>query len=113
MRKFGKLNLLKMNEPKFEELGEIPWEPHSPGYFVRKDILNEKKMSQGELAKRLGVSRRSINELVMNRRGISTEMAVRLSKFTRQSPEFWLKLQMRYDLWEIGQTNLQISIEPI
>lgn len=55
-------------------------------------------MSQQALADRLKVSRKTVNELVVGKRGITADMALRLSLLTGQSPEYWMKLQMQFDL---------------
>ena len=72
--------------------------PTHPGIFVREDILEEFGLSQEMLAQRLGVSRRSINQLVNGRRSITADMALRLGQFTRTSPQLWLNLQAAVDL---------------
>lgn len=55
-------------------------------------------ISQAELAQAIGVSRRRINELIVGKRSISTDTAIRLSRYFRTDPEFWLSLQMRWDI---------------
>ena len=57
-------------------------------------------LTVASLAKRLGVSRQSVNEVVRERRAVSTEMAMRLSRLFRTSAEYWLNLQRNVDLWE-------------
>jgi addiction module HigA family antidote len=56
-----------------------------------------------ELAKELGVSRQSVNELVRERRAVSPEMALRLSRFFGNSAEFWLNGQREVDLWDAAR----------
>ena len=55
-------------------------------------------ISQAELAQAIGVSRRRINELIVGKRSISTDTAIRLSRYFHTDPEFWLSLQMRWDI---------------
>lgn len=52
------------------------------------------------LAKRLGVSRQSVNEVVRERRAVSMEMAMRLGRLFGTSAEYWLNLQRNVDMWE-------------
>jgi addiction module HigA family antidote len=78
--------------------------PTHPGVFVREDILVELGMTQQQLAVRLGVSRRSISQIVNAQRGISADMALRLGKFTGTSAEFWMHLQEAWDLWHARQS---------
>lgn len=75
-------------------------EPSHPGEYVQADILEAYKLTQEELANRLGVSRRTISELVNKHRGVSADMALRLSRFTQTSPDLWLNLQTMHDLWK-------------
>ena len=57
------------------------------------------------LAEAVGVARQSINELLRGRRGVSPEMALRLSRLFGNSPEFWLNAQQAVDLWDAGQAT--------
>ena len=83
--------------------------PTHPGEFIREDILAEYDLTQGELADRLGVSRRSINQLVNEKRSITADMALRLAKFTNTSPQLWLNLQTAVDLWDAQQTAVALD----
>lgn len=78
--------------------------PTHPGEFIREDILKEFGLTQTELAKRLGVSRRTINQIVNEKRGVTADMALRLGQLTNTTPQLWLNLQMMYDLWEASET---------
>lgn len=57
-------------------------------------------LSVATLAKRLGVSRQSVNEVVRERRAVSTETAMRLGRLFGTSAEYWLNLRRNVDLWE-------------
>jgi addiction module HigA family antidote len=74
--------------------------PTHPGEFLREDFLQDYNLTATSLAKSLGVSRQSINELLRERRAVSTEMALRLSKLFGNTPQFWLNAQREVDLWE-------------
>jgi addiction module HigA family antidote len=74
--------------------------PVHPGEFLREDFLPDYGLTVSGLAKALGVSRQTINELLRERRSMSPEMALRLSKLFGNSAEFWLNLQRNVDLWE-------------
>lgn len=78
--------------------------PTHPGEFIREDILIELNLTQAELAEKLGVSRRSINQLVNEKRSVTADMALRLGKFTNTSPQMWLNLQTAVDLWDASQS---------
>jgi antitoxin HigA-1 len=77
--------------------------PIPPGEFVKEDILKEFGLTQQQLADSLKVHRRTINELVNGKRGISADMALRLGKFTNTTPQMWLNFQNAVDLWDAYQ----------
>ena len=74
--------------------------PIHPGEILREDFMPDYDLSVSGLASALGVSRQSVNELVRERRAVSSEMALRLAKLFGNSPEFWLNLQRSVDLWD-------------
>ena len=73
-------------------------EPISPGEILLEEYLTPLEMSQNHLARKLGVPPARINEIVRGRRSITADTALRLSKYFKTSPEFWLNLQHDYDL---------------
>ena len=77
--------------------------PTQPGEFIREFILEEFGLTQTELARRLAVSRRTVNQLVNGKRGITADMALRLGRLTNTTPQLWLNLQMTFDLWVASQ----------
>lgn len=77
--------------------------PTHPGAVLREDVLPALEISQSELARRLGVGRLTVNELLNEKRACSPEMAVRLGKLLGTSPESWLDMQAALDLWEVQQ----------
>ncbi len=72
--------------------------PSHPGHIVRDLCLEPLKLSVTAAADALGVSRVSLSELLNGKNGLSPEMAYRLSRAFGSTPEFWLRLQMAYDL---------------
>lgn len=79
--------------------------PTHPGELLREETLPAAKLSQSELANRLGVSRRTVNDLVHERRSINPDLAHRLARIFNTTPEFWLRLQEAVDVWETLQAN--------
>ena len=77
--------------------------PTHPGEMLREDFMPDYELSVSSLAKALGVSRQSINELLRERRALSPEMAVRLGRLFGNSAEFWLNAQRGVDLWKASQ----------
>jgi len=68
--------------------------------MLREDFLPEYGLTVSGFAKFLKVSRQTVNELLRERRAVSPEMALRLSRLFGNSPEFWLNAQRAVDLWE-------------
>jgi len=85
--------------------------PAHPGDLVRYDCLEPLGLSITEAAKALNVSRQALNNLVNKKSGISPEMAVRLSKAFNGSPEFWMRLQLNYDLAQIERKAAKIVVK--
>ena len=67
--------------------------------MLLEEFLLPMELTQAELARRLGRTTTAINELVREKRGISAEMALLLAREFGNSPEFWMNLQMAWDLW--------------
>jgi addiction module HigA family antidote len=72
--------------------------PLHPGEVLLEEFLTPLDISQNQLGRDLGVSPRRINEIIHGKRGITADTALRLSRYFRNSPQFWLGLQMDYDL---------------
>ena len=79
--------------------------PTHPGKMLREDFLPDYGLTVSSFAKALGVSRQTVNELLRERRCVSPEMALRLSRLFGNSPEFWLNAQHATDLWEAAKTS--------
>ena len=72
--------------------------PIHPGEVLEEEFLKPLALSQYRLAKGLRVPARRINEIVLGKRAISADTALRLGRFFRNAPRFWLNLQTSYDL---------------
>jgi addiction module HigA family antidote len=72
--------------------------PVHPGEILEKEFLDPRELSQYRLAKGINVPPRRINEIVHGTREISADTALRLARYFGMSEEFWLSLQMHYDL---------------
>lgn len=84
--------------------------PH-PGAFLESRFLEPLNITQSQLALALGVSRRRINELIVGKRSITTDTAIRLACFFKTEPEFWLMLQMRWDLHVVLEKEAEKSLQ--
>ena len=92
---------------------EIP--PTHPGEMLREDFMPDFDLNVTSMAKSLGVSRQTINELLRERRSITSIMALRLSRLFGNSPDFWLNAQYTRDLWESEQRYYKelVKIQPL
>ncbi len=72
--------------------------PIHPGEVLLEEFLKPMGLSQNRLALDIGVSARRINEIVLRKRRVSADTALRLARFFNMSAQFWLGLQMDYDL---------------
>jgi addiction module HigA family antidote len=77
--------------------------PTHPGEILREDVLPETGLTQAEFANLLGVSRRTVNEILQEKRPVSVDMAHRLARVLSTSPDVWLGLQQDVDLWDALQ----------
>jgi addiction module HigA family antidote len=77
--------------------------PTHPGEMLKEDFMPDFDLNVTTIAKALGVSRQTINEILRERRAITPAMALRLSRLFGNSPEFWLNAQHSWDLWDSEQ----------
>ena len=87
------------------------WAIH-PGEILKEEFLRPMHITGYGLAKALGVKPQSINDIVLKKRGISAEMAMRLGQFFGTSPEFWMNLQSAYELSK-ARSSLRHNIHKI
>lgn len=83
---------------KIAEERDFP--PPSPGSVLKARVLGRLAITQAELARALGVSRFTVNQLLGGRRAVTPEMALRLGHVLDTSPDMWLKLQAQVDLYQ-------------
>jgi addiction module HigA family antidote len=80
-------------------------EPTHPGEMLLEEFLNPMGLTQRDLADGIHVPYQRINELVNRRRGVTPSTALRLSKYFGTSPDFWMNLQVRWDLYETEKSE--------
>jgi addiction module HigA family antidote len=83
--------------------------PTHPGSVFKHDVLEPLHITVTEAAKHLGVSRKAISELINEKCSLSPEMAVRISIATHTTPESWINMQTKLDLWTAEQKKLEIA----
>jgi antitoxin HigA-1 len=88
--------------------------PTHPGEMLLEEFLDPMQLSQRDLAQAIAVPYQRINEIVNGRRGITPSTALRLAQFFGMSPDFWMNLQQRWDLYHARQNESQSlqSIKP-
>ena len=79
--------------------------PVTPGEILKEEFLAEYDLSQGALARAIGISPNRITEIINNRRRITADTALRLALYFGNSAQFWMNLQVNYDL-KVAQRNL-------
>lgn len=98
-----------------ESLRSAKRKPTHPGAILREDVLPTLNITQAELAKRLGVSRLTVSEVLHEKRAVSPDMALRLAKLLDTTPESWLRMQQAVDLWELEHSRKETydAIQPV
>jgi addiction module HigA family antidote len=89
-----------MGRDNLSREGSPNWKVH-PGEILREEFLKPLEMSAYELAKRLRVPVPRVNDIVLEKRGISADTAVRLARFFGTTDQFWLNLQSAYEVSRI------------
>ncbi|MGH8656315.1 MAG: HigA family addiction module antitoxin [Gammaproteobacteria bacterium] len=79
--------------------------PTHPGEMLLEEFLNPTGLTQRELADAIHVSYQRINEIINERRGITPSTALRLERFFGMSADFWMNVQLRWDLYHAQQTE--------
>lgn len=79
--------------------------PTHPGGILRRHYMEPLSLTVSELAEILGVSRKTLSKIVNERGSVTPDMALRLSKAFKTTPELWLNLQQNYDLWRASQES--------
>lgn len=86
--------------------------PTHPGIILREDVLKPLGLTVTEASKRLKVTRKTLSLLLNCKSAMSPEMAVRVGKATGTTPESWLYMQAKLDLWQAEQKHVA-EVEPL
>ncbi len=87
--------------------------PPHPGEIIKELYLNPLDLTVTSAAKALGVSRKTLSQILNGHAGISPEMAVRLSIAFNTSAESWINQQGQYDLWQAEQRREQLHVQSL
>jgi len=88
-------------------------EPPHPGEMLREEFLRPLGLTQRETARRLGISYPRLNELIHGRRGVTSDTALRLERLLGVEAQFWLNLQLAWDLFRARRSPKARSIHRI
>src|SRR3989304_7033521 len=87
--------------------------PPPPGEMLLEEFLKPLKITQSELAEKLGVSYPRVNELIHAKRGITPDTALRLEELFGMEAQFWLNLQLAWDLYQVQHSPAAKGIAKI
>ncbi len=87
--------------------------PTHPGVIIKEDILKPLNLTVTDAAKDLGVTRKTLSELLNEKSSLSPDMAVRIARATNTSPESWMNMQQKLDLWESEHKEFNIIPFPL
>jgi len=89
--------------------------PTHPGEMLLEEFLNPMGLTQREVADAIHVPYQRINDIVNGRRGITPSTALRLAKYFNMSPEFWMNVQLRWDMYFAKQDEIKVleTIQPL
>ena len=83
--------------------------PVTVGEIITEEFLEPLGITQGRLAEAMGVSRKTVNELCTNKRSITADTALMLARVFSNTPDFWLNLQQRNDIWAALHTPKRLA----
>ena len=84
-------------------------QPVSVGEMLIEEFMEPLAVTQGQLAKAMGVSRRMINEICNNKRSVTVDTALMLAKVFGNTADFWLNVQRRNDIWAALHTHKRMA----
>ena len=79
--------------------------PSHPGGILKRQYLDPLDLSVSELARNIGVSRKTVSKIINEKGAITADMALRLSRAFDTTPELWLNMQRNYDLWHAAKES--------
>ena len=83
--------------------------PTHPGEILREDVIKLLDITVAEAARRLGIARKDLSALLNCKASMNPDMAVRISRATRTTPESWLYMQAKLDLWNAEQKLIEVE----
>ncbi len=89
------------------------YRPLTPGEILQTEFIEPLQLTQGDLAEQVGMSRQRTNEIIKGTREVTADSAIRLGKLFGMSPQFWLLLQLRFNLWQALHATAATEYEQI
>lgn len=86
--------------------------PTHPGVIFKLDVLEPLNLTVTDAAKKLGVTRKALSEVLNEKASLSPDMAVKWALATKTSPEVWMNLQKNLDLWYAKQKTFEVDVFP-
>lgn len=80
------------------------YNPPHPGEMLKEEVLKPLNLTVTKAAVMLGISRKVLSDIINGKAGISPAMSLKLGKALNNSPDFWYRLQCKYDIWQAKQT---------
>jgi antitoxin HigA-1 len=96
-------------------MGKLPTNrpPTPPGEMLREEFLSPMQIDEQQLAESIHVPYQYIKEIIADQKSITPSIALRLAKFFDMSPDFWMNLQMRWDLYQTQQAESETSTRSV
>jgi antitoxin HigA-1 len=88
------------------------YNPPHVGEILRELYLEPIDISVTDAAEHLGISRQALSRLINEQSGISPEMAIRLAKAFRTTPDYWMNIETQFELWEAKKKSKHLHVEP-
>jgi antitoxin HigA-1 len=106
------LNDSSLSEPIYKDLYQRDEAPPHPGELLREDVLPLIGLSRTGLAKRLGISARTLTSVLAEKAPVTADLAMRLDALLGYGARYWLGLQMQHDIW-LTQQPAKFAITPL
>lgn len=87
---------------------KIARKPTHPGKIFKEDVLKPLGLTVTEAAKYLGITRKALSEFINEKTSLSTDMAIRISKATDTTPESWIQMQNKLDIWKSEKRDINV-----
>lgn len=88
-------------------------QPAHPGELIQECYIDELGLTAAQLSNALGVSSSTVSRILQGKISITPDMAVRLERVFKKRAEFWLQMQINYDLWQAENNDPHLELQPL